>query len=46
MKYKVHYEGFYIIESDSIDAAIETDRDDADVEFEQWENIDAELWEE
>ncbi len=41
--YKVTYEGFYLIESDSIDEAIETDRDDYAVEFEQWENTDAEM---
>lgn len=40
-KYKVYYEGWYIIEADTIDEAIETDRDDAEVEFEEWENTDA-----
>ena len=37
--YKVYYRGFYIIESDSIDEALETERDDA--KYEEWENEDA-----
>ena len=37
-KYKVYYQGWYIIEADSIDEAYETDRDDAEVVFEEWEN--------
>lgn len=44
MKYKVYYEGFYVIEADSLDDALETNRDDADVEFEEWENTRAEEW--
>jgi hypothetical protein len=42
--YKVMYEGFYLIEADSIDEAIETDRDNYGVEYEEWENTDAEMW--
>lgn len=38
-KYKVYYEGFYIVETDTIDEALKTDRDDIEVEFEEWENI-------
>ncbi len=41
--YKVHYEGFYLIEADTIDEAMETSRDDYEVEFEEWENTDAEM---
>ena len=41
-KYKVYYEGWYIIEADSIEEALETDRDDAEVEYEEWENTEAE----
>lgn len=40
-KYKVYYSGWYIIEADSIDEALETDRDDVEVEYEEWENEDA-----
>ena len=40
-KYKVYYSGWYIIEADNIDEAMETDRDDAEVEYEEWENEDA-----
>ena len=45
-KYKVSYSGFYIIEADTIDEAIETSRDDFDVEYEEYENEDAVLWRE
>lgn len=41
-KYKVYYEGWYIIETDSIEEALETGRDDAEVEYEEWENTEAE----
>lgn len=44
-KYKVCYEGWYIIEVDSIEEALETDRDNAEVEYEEWENTEAEEWE-
>ena len=37
--YKVFYRGFYIIEADSINEALETERDDA--KYEEWENEDA-----
>lgn len=40
-KYKVYYSGWYIVEADSIDEALETDRDDVEVEYEEWENNDA-----
>ena len=35
-RYKVFYEGYYIVEAD------ETSRDDGEVEYEEWENTDAE----
>ena len=44
MKVKVYYEGFYIIEADSLDAALETDRDDEEVEYEEWEKSGADEW--
>ena len=44
MKVKVYYEGFYIIEADSLDEALETSRDDAEVEFEEWSNTEADEW--
>lgn len=44
MKVKVYYEGFYIIEAESLEAAMETDRDDAEVEFEEWSNTEADEW--
>lgn len=43
-RYKVYYSGWYIIEADTVDEAIETDRDDAEVEYEEWENNDAILY--
>ena len=43
-KYKVFYEGYYIIEADTIDEALESSRDDYEVEFEEWENTDAEAF--
>jgi hypothetical protein len=39
--YKVFYEGYYIVEADTIDEALETSRDDAEVEYEEWSNTDA-----
>lgn len=42
-KWKVSYSGWYIIEADTFDEAIESDRDDA--MYEEWENDDAGLWE-
>ena len=44
MKVKVYYEGFYIIEAESLEAAMETIRDDAEVEFEEWNNTEADEW--
>lgn len=45
--YKVKYEGFYYIEADSIDEALETCRDDYEAQYEEWENTEAvEMWEE
>lgn len=41
MKYKVEYSGFYYIEADSKEEALESERDDADVPYEEWENISA-----
>lgn len=43
-KYKVYYEGWYIIEADTIDEAMETSMDDFDTEYAEYENTDAELW--
>lgn len=40
-KYKVYYSGWYIVEADTIEEALETDRDDAEVEYEEWGNDDA-----
>lgn len=40
-KFKVFYEGWYIIEADTIDEAIETSRGDGEVEYEEWENVDS-----
>jgi hypothetical protein len=45
MKYKVFYSGWYIIEAETVDEAVETDRDDAEVEYEEWSNDDAVLLE-
>ena len=44
MKVKVYYEGYYIIKAESLDEALETDRDDAEVEFEEWEDTGADEW--
>lgn len=44
--YKVHYKGVYFVEADSIDEAMETDREDYEVKWECWENTDAERWDE
>lgn len=44
-KYKVYYSGWYIVEADTFDEAVETDRYDAEVEWEEWENEDAILLE-
>ena len=44
MKVKVYYEGFYIIEADTLEAAMATGRDDAEVEFEEWNNAEADEW--
>ena len=41
MKYKVYYEGYYLIEADSMEDALETSRDDY-TEYEEWENTRAE----
>ena len=39
-KYRVSYSGWYIVEADSVEEALESDRDFS--EFEEWENTDAE----
>lgn len=44
MKVKVYYEGFYVIEADSLEEALETTRDDAEVEYEEWENTEVDEW--
>lgn len=43
MKCKVYYSGWFIVEADTIDEAVEIDRDDAEVEYEEWENTGAEV---
>ena len=43
--YKVYYEGFYLIEAETIDEAMETCRDDYEAEYEEWENTKAEVYE-
>ena len=40
--FKVHYEGFYIIEAETIDEAMETNRDDYEAQYEEWGNTNAE----
>ena len=42
MTYKVHYEGFYIIEADSEEEALATNKDDYEVEYEEWTNTECE----
>lgn len=37
-KYKVSYTGFYVIEADTLREALESDRDDVEVEYEEYEN--------
>ena len=44
MKVKVYYEGYYIIEAKSFVDALETSRDDPEVEFEEWRNTEADEW--
>lgn len=44
MKYKVYYTGWYIVEADDIDEAVESEREEGI--YEVWENTDAVLWEE
>lgn len=41
-RYKVFYEGYYIVEAETIDEALETSRDDEEVELEEWVNTEAE----
>lgn len=40
-KYKVYYQGYYYIEADNADEAIETDREDCEVKYNTWENYGA-----
>ena len=40
-KYKVFYTGWFVVEAETIDEAVEIDRDDCEVEYEEWENTDA-----
>lgn len=40
--YKVSYSGYYIIEADSVDEAMNTCRDDYEAQYEEWQNDDAE----
>jgi len=46
MKFKVNYSGFYYIEAENEDEAIETSRDDTDVVYEEYENESVETVEE
>lgn len=39
--YKVHYEGFYLIEAETIDEAMETTREDYESQYEEWQNTKA-----
>lgn len=41
-RYKVRYEGFYLIDADSADDAMETNREDC-LDYEEWENVSAEM---
>lgn len=43
-KYRVSYVGWYVVEADSVDEALETSREDFEAEYDEWENTDAELW--
>lgn len=38
-KYKVFYRDYYIVEANSVDEALEAEKDDA--EYKEWENEDA-----
>lgn len=42
MEFKVYYKGFYIVEAESLGEALNTSRDDAEVEYEEWQNVQAE----
>ena len=39
MRFKVYYNGFYIVESDSYESAVETNREDVEVTYEEWEKL-------
>ena len=41
-QYKVFYKGYYIVEADDVDDAMNTDRDDCGLDFEERENLYAE----
>lgn len=45
MTYRVYYEGFYIIEAESVEDALQSDKDDAEVQYEEWENTKAQMFE-
>ena len=41
MRVKVFYKGFYVVEADSLEEALETDRETAYTLYEEWENTKA-----
>lgn len=41
-KYRVSFSGWYVIEADTEEEALETSVDDFDVEYAEYENTDAE----
>lgn len=44
--FKVSYSGYYIVEADSEEEALETVRDDYEVQYDEWENDSAVVLEE
>lgn len=41
-KYRVSFNGWYVIEADTKEEALNSSADDFDVEYAEWENTDAE----
>ena len=44
MKYKVYYEGWHVIEADSVAEVENTSREDYEFEDEEWVNVGVETW--
>ena len=44
-KYRVSFNGWFTVEADTAEEALETDIDDFDVEYVEYENAEAEEWE-